>query len=89
MAPGLSASIIVLLKTDRSAAATGFDDHVAVRQLGPHARRPALGMMSPPSIVVTMIDVFANHDVVTITVMDDNLRGHRYGACKHSTNGRT
>jgi hypothetical protein len=76
-----------LLKLTRSAAAAGLHDNIAIRQRGPHAHRAALRVISPPAVVVIAIDMLTNDDVVTIT--DDNFRGRRKSAHKHSANSRT
>jgi hypothetical protein len=79
-------SFIASLKSVRSAGSAGFDDHIAIRQLGTHAHCTALRMVPLPAVVMAVIDMFANHNIVTIA--DNNLCGRRHGARKDS-NSRT
>ncbi|MGB9298864.1 MAG: hypothetical protein WCB52_21945, partial [Pseudolabrys sp.] len=69
-----------------SAIAPGFNNHIAVRQPRLHAYGTTFGMVSIPPVVMTTVHVLAYYDVITI--VDDNLRGHRDGADEHRPNGR-
>jgi len=46
-------------------------------------------MMAPPAVVMIAIRMLMDHNGITITIMDDNLRRHRNGARKNPANGRT
>ncbi|HEY6023557.1 MAG TPA: hypothetical protein VIV34_05190 [Pseudolabrys sp.] len=44
--------------------------------------------MSPPTVVASVLVTLADHDVVTISVTDNNLRRHRNSTHYNCTNGR-
>jgi len=69
------------------ALAAGLDDDVAIRQPRLHTYAAAFGMMPVPAVMMTLIEMFADDNIVAIA--DDNFCGCRADAHKQRSNGRT